>query len=269
MIFIVPMKLINCAQRLKNICSISSIKQRVHLCTQPKIKWISASKIKDCITNYRIHPKQTYMQLHSNEIKNGISFESHVVKLIKNKVRDSEFTIICQNMHRFNQRLFEYEKETKIAIDKGIPIIYHPILMNHASPDNLLPNSYGIPDLFIRNDYLHKIISSCPSLDRSTRYYVIVDIKFSHLALYHGFDICDYDFVPSYKCQLYVYHHALKKIQGFDPKKAYIIGYQYSKENNIYSCLDQIGQINYDMIDQKYITKTMFALEQIKKLINS
>lgn len=228
----------------------------------------------------------SYNNVQTNEhdflkfiINKGIQFESKVINLIKQKFKPTEFVTICNDMKNYDQKVLEYEKKTIDEIMKGTPIIYQAMLMNRNGP---LSYSYGIPDLLVRSDYLCKIMDLDP-LDKKIRtfkapnlngnyHYVIIDIKFTTLELCaDGKRIRNSGNFPAYKCQLYIYNHALGKIQGYEPEESYILGrrYKYESKGKYYldnNCFARFGHIQYYKWDREYIDESIAAIRWIKKL---
>lgn len=209
----------------------------------------------------------------------GRQFEYHVINLIKSKVKSSEFVTICADMSNFYDKIVEYETRTIKEIMAGTPFIYQGVLLNRRGK---LKYSYGICDLIVRSDYLSQIVSvnplsptkinfKAPNL-RGNYHYVIVDIKFTTLDLcVDGKRIRNCGSVPAYKCQIYIYQHALGRIQGYEPKESYILGrkYRYESKGRIYSgndCFSRLGHIQYDDWDSEYIQETIDAVNWIRKL---
>jgi hypothetical protein len=212
-------------------------------------------------------------------MKKGIQFETHVINLIKDKVKKIEFVTICTSMQNYDDNIMEYEEKTIKEIFKGTPIIYQAVLMNRTGS---LSYSYGMPDLLVRSDYLHKIVLLGP-LDQTminfkapnfkgNYHYVVVDIKYTTLKLCaNGIHIRNSGSAPAYKCQLYIYNHALGKIQGYEPAISFVLGrkYKYESKGMIYSgndCFDRFGHIEYSKWDKNYINETIKAISWIKKL---
>lgn len=209
----------------------------------------------------------------------GLNFESKVIELIKKNVAENEFVTICNNARNFEASVMEYEKKSIEEILKGTPIIYQPLLMNREGD---LSYSYGLPDLLVRSDYLHKIVKLSPLTTTRQTYkapklkgnyhYVVVDIKFTTLDLCaDGLRIRNSGSIPAYKCQLYVYNHALGKIQGYEPTASYILGrrFKYISKGRKYSggnCFSRMGHIEYNNWDNSYISTTISAINWIKKL---
>jgi hypothetical protein len=215
--------------------------------------------------------KNTDNDLFSNHImKSGIEFEDELIKLImKNHpvIKVANFTESRQ-VQKFN--------ETISLMKKGIPIIYQGVLHNNEN------NTFGLPDLIIRSDYINKLMNyevisqeeekfPAPLLGTNFHYKVI-DIKHSTITLRSdGIHILNSDNSPAYKGQLYIYTAALNKVQGIKINKAFIWGKKYSYEScnvkyNIINFLNKLAIINYDTIDFEYIEQTNKAINWIKTL---
>jgi len=263
--------------------------------------WVSASKTRNYVLNdtlidwleYKDQKNTHHTMICEDEddvptenynfdsflMNKGKDFESKIIKLLKEKVKSNEFVTICQNGHNYHKRILEYEEHSTKEIMKGTPIIYQPVLMNRTGK---LAYSYGMPDLLVRSDYLSKLISfdpipmnlvnhRAPKLN-GDYHYVVVDIKFTTLELCSdGARIRNSGNFPAYKCQLYIYNHALGQIQGYEPKASYILGrrYKYQSLKKIFSnnnCFDKVGEIQYNGWDKTYVTKAMRAIKWIKRL---
>jgi hypothetical protein len=75
--------------------------------------------------------------------------------------------------------------------------------------------------------------------------------------------------IPAYKGQIYVYNLALKEIQGFFPKKGFILGKKWNFTKNGIECFgnnffDKLGEIDYENRDKKFINQTNDALNWIR-----
>ena len=198
----------------------------------------------------------------------GIKFEKKVMDAIRKKFKSTEYTEICTSINNFDSNVLTYEKRTIKAIRSQIPIIYQPVLLNRSGK---LSHSYGIPDLLVRSDYLQKIIENSLLISDKV-YYVVVDIKWTTIELCaDGIRIRNSQNFPAYKCQLYVYNHALGLIQGYEPGVSYILGrkYKYESSGTKYvstDCFDRLGHIRYDSWDNMFIDETIGAIKWIKKL---
>lgn len=251
-----------------------------------KSQWISASKtrnyaLKDTIIDwldYWYEPSEVRSPrpLPTNNsdfmgflMKKGIKFEENVISLIKARVGLQNFVTICGNMDNFYDKIFTYEKETIEHIKKGIPVIYQAVLLNREGP---LKYSYGMPDLLVRTDYISKFIANYHTSGANKDKYVVIDIKFCTLDLCaDGRNIRNSGSFPAYKCQLYVYTHALGRVQGWEPNISYILGrrYKYTASGKTHvgdNCFSRLGHIDYGTWDSGYKQMTLNALNWIKKI---
>lgn len=209
----------------------------------------------------------------------GTFFENNVVELIKKKVKPQEFVTICKEMRDYDKHILEYESKTIEEMKKGTPIIYQAVLMNRSGP---LAYSFGMPDLLVRSDYISKIMVVNPLDKKMVNYkapnltgnyhYVVIDIKFTTLELCaDGERLRNSGSIPAYKCQLYIYNHALGKIQGYEPTGSYILGrrFKYESKGKYYygnSCFARCGHIQYDSWDHDYVSEAVSAIQWIKNL---
>lgn len=209
----------------------------------------------------------------------GIEFESHVLVLLMEKLGAD---MVKQIGGELNCRSPSKIQETFDAMMLGVPVIHSGLLHNPKT------KTFGIPDLIVRSDWLHKIVDLAPyTIDEQTisasrlrdvhhaktapnYHYVIIDIKFSTLDLRSdGVHLLNSSSYPAYKSQLHIYNEALALIQGYKPDKAFILGRKwcFSKngvKNKGKSCFDRLGCINYQSKDSKYIQKTSEALKWIQ-----
>lgn len=278
---------------------VSATKTKNYVLNDPLIDWLEFSEskkigpINDTIMidvedksddNKNDYSEENPEQFNTNNfdsyVRNkGIEFENKVINLIKKMIPAKDFVTICCDMNNYHQRVMEYEKNTIKEIMKGTPIIYQGVLLNRTGK---LMGSYGIPDLIVRSDYLSQIFAKkvvyennfyekAPKLS-GDYHYVVVDIKFSTLELcFDGKRIRNSGYYPAYKCQLYIYNHALGLIQGYEPETSYILGrkYRYTIQNKVNrgnNCFESIGHIEYDGWDKHYIKKTIKAIKWLMKL---
>ena len=209
----------------------------------------------------------------------GTEFEKYVIALIKKKFKPNEFVTICQNTVNFVDRIAEYENSTIDEMMKGTPLIYQALVMNRTGD---LQYSYGFPDLLVRSDYLDKIVELNP-LEKNMKtfrapklngdyHYVVVDIKFTTLELCaDGKKLRNSGSAPAYKCQLYIYNHALGLIQGYEPPESYILGrkFKYESRGKHFSgthCFERFGHIEYNKWDKEYVSEAKAAISWVKKL---
>lgn len=210
----------------------------------------------------------------------GIEFEKKVMKLLNETFDKSDIKTICKNNQSFHQKVLSYEKETIKAMKNGIPLIYQPVLMNREGP---LSYSYGMPDLLVRSDYMDLIVTenpydkyqsriNAPKLGNQPYHYVVVDIKYTTLELCaDGKRIRNNGSFPAYKCQLYIYNHALGQAQGYEPESSYILGrkYKYHSQGQTYEgtgCFDKLGHIMYGSWDNMFVDEAIGAVKWIRKL---
>lgn len=265
-----------------------------------KDQWISASKtrnyaLKDTLVDWldswynKTNTRNVFRNVRKEEdedescfsgfLKNkGKQFEDNLVIILQKKFKEKMVTI-CENMDNYKNRVLEYEEMTKNEIMRGTPLIYQGIVMNRSGP---LVYSYGIPDLLIRSDYLDQLVELCPLDDNmkifkasklnGNYHYVVVDIKWTTLELCaDGLRLRNSGSMSAYKNQLYIYNHALGKIQGYEPKVSFILGrrYKYECKGIVYSennSFARFGHIRYDGWDEYYINESIDAINWIKNL---
>lgn len=205
-------------------------------------------------------------------MKKGTLFEQKIDELLKAKFDQNDYVDIGGTY--MNVRSEVKFDQTKKAILDGIPVIFSGVLWDKDS------QTYGVPDLIIRSDYLDNIFEFSPvpfeekfikakNLKDSYHYY-IVDVKFKTLHLRSdGKHLLNEGLVKCYKSQLYIYNRALSKITGYDPKKAFLLGRGWSftkkyEEHKGESCFSKLGEINYRGVDKDIPNLTDKAVEWIK-----
>ncbi len=204
-------------------------------------------------TNHQYNKQVTSLSLPSFVMSQGNKFEKYIVNKLKEKFSNEEFVEIERNTDVNITR-----NKTIECIKNKVPIIYQGFLYNKTN------NTYGYPDLIVRNDYLCKIIGNVPTTDYI--HYVIIDIKFTTLYLKkNSRELLSRDHIPAYKGQLCIYTEALNLLQDIKTQKAYILGRGYNKygekEMNPFSLL---GEINYENEDTS--EKLEKALEWVRIL---
>ena len=194
----------------------------------------------------------------------GVQFESDIIDIIKKKhkiVKVAEYKDI-HNPDKF--------QETINLMIKGVPIIYQGLLYN------LENNTYGLPDLLVRSDYINKLFeyevitkqeAKIPSPNLNIPYhYKVIDIKHSLINLKaDGIHILNSDCIPAYKGQLYIYTHALNSILGVNINKAFIWGKKYlytckKQKHIITNNMNKVGIIDYDDTDEEFVNLTNNAI---------
>jgi hypothetical protein len=256
----------------KSSTMISATSIRNYMLNDPLIDYLKEYNIRS-LSDFPTNKKQKIdkpTDLFSECIMNsGIQFEEELIKLIMEKhsvVKVADYTQSRQ-IKKFHQ--------TISLMKKGVPIIYQGVLHNN---DN---NTFGLPDLIVRSDYINKLMNSdvisqeeanLGSLLGTNYHYKIIDIKHSTIPLRaDGIHILNSENIPAYKGQLYIYTLALNKIQGIKINKAFIWGKKYSYEScnikyNITNFLNKLATVDFDNVDFEYIEQTQNGINWIKTL---
>ena len=258
----------------KNMISASST--RNYFLNDPIIDWLKEYNIKSIndLPSINYNTKSNIQNISEAPftkfiMEQGCLFEEKVIELIKQK---HNVVQVAESYQSQNIKLFE---KTIKLMKSGVDIIYQGILHDY---DN---ETYGAPDLMIRNDYLNKFIGydiynetfGSPKLNTKW-HYVIIDIKHSQINLnIDKIHISNCDSIPAYKGQLLIYTNALNSIQGSCVKKAFILGKKYSyciKKNTHYinNFMNKLGTIDYDGFDKEYNNKLIKAIEWIHSVRN-
>jgi hypothetical protein len=202
----------------------------------------------------------------------GIEFEEELFKIIK---KEHQIVKVSEYFQAKSQEKFD---ETIQLMKQGVPLIYQGVLHNF---DN---KTFGLPDLMVRSDYINKLMgyqvikneeANIKSNKLGTQWhYKIVDIKHSNIPLRaDGIHILNSESIPAYKGQLYIYTHALNKIQGININKAFIWGKKYFWESKSVKYertdfLNKLGVIDYDGVDSEYVNQTNDAIKWIQMVRN-
>lgn len=259
----------------KNILNHLTLKK---IKTNPENKFIGASSIRNYMLNdplidYLNKYNVNYIKKPTNIfleyiMKAGIDFELELINIIKQK---HIVNTVVDNITLLNDNHDKYYNMTIDLMKSGCPIIYQGFLYNKEN------NTYGIPDLIVRSDYVNILMEAniidkdeehIPSPNLEIDYhYKIIDIKHSNIHLNStGINILNTGSIPAYKGQIYIYLVALNNILGIDIKKAYIWGKKYNygskgKSIIIDNFLNKLGEIDYNTFDKKYINITNNAIE--------
>jgi len=125
--------------------------------------------------------------------------------------------------------------------------------------------TYGHPDMLVRSDVVNRLVAgtfedpsetamSAPALGGEF-HYVVVDIKFSGLHFSRAWELGNEGSVAAFKAQLHVYNRGLTYMQGFEPRRTFLLGRsaqrEYSDKNQggrvveplNRSCLDRLGSV--------------------------
>lgn len=117
--------------------------------------------------------------------------------------------------------------ETYDALARGAEVVYQGVL--HDAENHV----YGLPDLLIRSDVLHRLVreappseelrsTPAPDLPGSRWHYVVVDIKFKSFALGAKGELGS--MYRTNKAQVALYSRALGRLQGYQPRYAFLLG---------------------------------------------
>jgi hypothetical protein len=260
-----------------NMVSASSI--RNYMLNDPLIDYLKEYNIYSLedknirkIPNSRASIQPTFDTFTKCILDAGIEFEDELIKIIKRNhkvVKVAEF-IQCKKKEKL--------EETIDLMRKGTPIIYQAVLHNYEN------ETFGMPDLLVRSDYINKLLGYQVITDEEAKipspklgvkfHYKVIDIKHSNISLRaDGLHILNSDSIPAYKGQIYIYMLALNNILGININKAYVWGKKYNYESkgekyNISNFLNKLGIINYDTVDSEYINKTNDAIKWIKTVRN-
>ena len=250
------------------------------------LPWISATKTynfmnNDCLVDWlRLYGKTMPINngnktpVQNNETftqflrRKGIEFEKGVVDFLK-----SRYDLVSLPSY-YN---LENVEKTIDLMKRGVKIIHS------ASVQNTKNNTFGILDILIRSDYIPVLFGDeyksddlyvpAPKLGDVNYHYRVIDIKFSTLKLTSdGIHLLNQARVPAYKSQLCIYNDAVSRIQGYDAKKAYILGrrWNYTQSGNFFSgnsCFDKLGLIDFENKDREFINKTKLAVNWYRDLL--
>lgn len=233
---------------------VSATATRAYLLKDPILDWFK-------VTSKSFIPRSNSMSFTPFIMEKGNEFEEHVDEFIKKKFAGNYVDIggtfaNCRSEQHFNM--------TVDAIKKNIPIIISGVLFDTEL------KLYGIPDLIVRSDWLHKLVDNPPAINKKC--YVIVDIKFTTLKLRcDGIHLLNEGMVPAHKGQTYIYNKILSKIQNHDPQKAFLLGrrWKYTSRGETYcgnSCFDKLATIDFVENDKIYVEETQRAIEWVRNV---
>ncbi len=236
-------------------------------------QWINASDTKnyimkdpllDWLNMYSQNQTHKYAKDNNNSfneyiISKELEFQDAVVKNLYNRFPNDIVSIAHKN-EKFS---INKHQVTVNAMVKGIPIILNGLLHNRNN------NTYGMPDIILRKDYLKNIIKYVKDdiLINESHIkwdYCIINIKYISLTLKNGY-IVNTGNVASYKSELIVCNEALKSILGYVPNDIYILGRKY-KEDKSYGSFEKIGVIDVMSYDHDIVMKTYESITWIREL---
>lgn len=213
---------VNCAEKMditpdspQKLPLVSATKTRNYMLHDPFIDWLD---------NYG---EKHGFKKDSNEFKRelfkgGHDFEDKIVADLVKRFPGGQIEYL--RWMNFDQRVMR----TRVALSEGVPIIYQGGVINRAN------QSFGIPDLIIRGDYLGPVLGpgvgtgtvAPPFLPSdafaafgdqplvSPNKYYIVDIKHSAVKLNKDGTVSNAQRVLPFKGQVLIYYEALKDMIG-------------------------------------------------------
>lgn len=202
----------------------------------------------------------------------GKIFEDKVFELIYEKFGEDRIIDIQGERDSRNP---EKATLTFQAMNAGIPIIRSGVLHNPTD------KTFGVPDLLVRSDWLSHLtkdtVSSEPSrkannIPHSTWHYLVVDIKYTTLMLRaDGIHLLNSGRFSAYKAQVLICNRALGWLQGYTPRRAYILGrkWVYHTGGRKYDgdlCFDKLGTIDYHHVDNNIPELTDNALRWLREV---
>ena len=187
----------------------------------------------------------------------GNIFEEELIKIIKTK-----HNIMTINT---NDMVDNKSRETIELMEAGHNIIYQGYLYDKIN------NIGGSPDLLVKSTYVNKLMDNIIILQTEQRindkeYYVVIDIKHSHIN-YDSFNYIKNDKrIAAYKAQLYLYTKMLNQIQNIPINRAYIWGKSYKCGKDDINFMNNLGTIDYDTVDKKSVQDAMNAIKWLREL---
>ena len=166
----------------------------------------------------------------------GKAFEACVVRHLGGQY---ELVTIADGGWRDSQSPDKHA-ETKAALRRGCAIVHSGVLWNFET------KTYGMPDFLIRSDVFDALFpghlaegeakQSAEALGGAW-HYIVVDAKFTTLKLnalpkaktkprkgYPPGEVGSGEHFPAYKAQLFIYNEALARLQGYKPRRAFLLG---------------------------------------------
>ncbi len=180
----------------------------------------------------------------------GNAFEAAVVRHLETL----QPLLVIGSGHEDVQDLRKAE-ETFEALQAGQPVLHQAVLRD---PDS---KTYGAPDFLIRSDVLNQLIpgtltgeeaaTPAPDLGDHPWHYVVVDAKVTTLQILGNGGVANSGSKPAYKAQLYVYNRALGRLQGYLPKRSFLLGRGWEqgsgeKKQRGTSAMEKLGPVPQD-----------------------
>ena len=262
-------------------------------------QWVSASKTRNCMLDDPIidyldynkiyepddlnlnipDRKRKYSSIDTTDeflkilFANGIEFEKRIVDKLKEDLSKDIITILDTTDRT---KLFKnttdpvYAYITKYMMTQGYGIIYQGVLHDPET------QTYGLPDLMIRSDFINKIFDEEIETDErileSTGQlpYYIVDIKNSTMHLSAKNDnVLNYVNTKPFKGQIAIYHQILSKMQNYDTSKGFILASKWTRKQRDITYqstnpFDRLGIIDFSNNDSLYLKSSIDAIKWIQ-----
>jgi putative phage-type endonuclease len=240
---------------------VSATETKNYMLNDPLLDWLNMYGGKLNLTS----DKETSDSYNFNEyiMRKGKEFEKSIYQNLKNRFGNNIINVANSYEGYSTNKL----NKTIEHMRNGVPIIYHGVLHNKQN------NTYGIPDLIVRSDYLNGI-TECENISSKEAevgclfntgwHYRIIEIKYTTLKINNDY-IYNIGNIKSYKSQAIIYNDALSTIQEYKSNITYLLGrkiYSTVKHMGFY----KLGRINIDDKDSKIKDKTYKAIEWIRNL---
>ena len=240
---------------------IAATKIYNYILNDPLVDWIKEHKRRTTRNN-----TNKFEGFNSFIMDKGIEFEKEIVKII-----DTKIPVVSVSEYITNDTI----NKTIELMKQGVPLIHSAPVRN---PKN---RTHGVIDLLVRSDYISQLVNECPITDEEKLikspklghnfHYLVVDIKFSTLPLRSdGKHLLNSGRYPAYKAQCLIYNDAIGLIQGYTSNYSFILGRRWKytqrniKHNNI-SCLDKLGIIDYNTMDNNYKQITKDSIKWVRE----
>lgn len=201
----------------------------------------------------------------------GVEFENRVVTLLQQQLGSRMTVLALGGIDDWR----ESSQRTLTAMRAGAMVIYHGRLCDE---DRM---TRGEPDLLVRADFLNQLFPGtidpkvtsiwAPGL-RLPTHYVVVEIKYHTLTLRaNGRNLLNNPSAMYYKLQTQLYTQMLGRLQGYEPKEAYILGrgYTYRSRGVTYaspSCMGKLGVVDFVGTDSDTAETLDAGIQWIRRL---
>ena len=184
-------------------------------------------------------------------LEQGSRFEAAVVAHLA-----SFHDITTMSRDNDDVRDLETAERTFHALTDGRPIIHQAVLWNPES------GTYGVADFLIRSDVFDTLFPGHVALGEAATpapdlggpwHYVVVDAKFTTIHLNAAGEVGNNGSSPAYKAQLQVYNAALSRLQGYAPRRAFLLGRGWEQSSKRgFNAMERLGPVavNADLAEQ-------------------